>query len=69
VYSIFDYPSKRALRTAVEEWESVACYQPGPFGLDVPDGEHLCEGPHYPKPHRWYAWVEVQNGQIIRVIK
>jgi hypothetical protein len=45
----------------------VAAHQPGPFGPDVPDGWHCCEGPHYPEPHRWYAQVRVINGHIVEV--
>lgn len=44
----------------------VPCYQPGPFGPDVPNGEHTCEGPH--EAHRWYARVQVRDGLITRVI-
>lgn len=44
----------------------VPCFQPGPFGPDVPDGEHTCEGPH--DMHRWYARVHVKGGLITRVI-
>ena len=69
MYSVFDYPSKRALRTAVEEYGRVFCFQPGPFGPDVDDGVHCCEGPHYPKPHRWYAEVVVKDGAIVKVVR
>jgi hypothetical protein len=44
------------------------CHQPGPFGPGVRDGEHVCEGPHYPQPHRWYARVRVEGGLIVKVI-
>lgn len=46
----------------------VPCFQPGPFGPDVPDGEHACEGPHYPEAHKWYARVRVLDGRIVKVI-
>jgi hypothetical protein len=46
----------------------VPCFQPGPFGPDVADGEHCCEGPHYPEAHKWYARVRVKGGLITRVI-
>jgi len=44
--------------------EQVYAYQPGSFGPDLSDGEHCIEGPHYPKPHRWYATAVVKNGII-----
>ena len=42
-------------------------YSPGPFGTKQ-DGEDVIEGPHYPKPHRWYARVKVEGGIITKVI-
>lgn len=67
MYSNINFPSKKALKEAVAK-APVPCHQPGPFGPAVKDGRHCCEGPHYPKPHRWYATVEVSNGHIIKVI-
>ncbi len=82
MYATNNFKSKKALKTAVLERQAsvaesagkeaasrvgVACFQPGPFGPDVADGEHCCEGPHYPEPHRWYATVVVRDGQIVRV--
>ena len=45
----------------------VACHQPGPFGPTVADGVLVCEGPHYPQPHRWYASCEVVDDFIVKV--
>ena len=45
---------------------AVECYQPGPFGPSVADGQHCCEGPHYPAAHKWYATVTVKNGLIVK---
>lgn len=44
----------------------VECFQPGPYGPDVKDGQHCCEGPHYPVAHKWYATVTVKNGLITK---
>jgi len=52
---------KEALARGVE----VEVYQPGPFGPAVRNGRVALEGPHYPKPHRWYASAEVKDGSII----
>ena len=47
----------------------VDCHQPGPFGgKPLPDGIHCAEGPHFPKPHRWYAEVALTGNQVVRVI-
>ena len=29
------------------------------------DGRDVVEGPHYPKPHSWYASVEVEGGVVV----
>jgi len=62
-YTRQNFPSKKALREAVAT-QDVPVYQPGPFGPDVADGPAAIEGPHYPKPHRWYAAVTVRSGAI-----
>lgn len=62
-YTVTNFKSKKALREAIA-LADVDVYQPGPFGLDVPDGHSVIEGPHYPQPHRWYANVPIKNGVI-----
>lgn len=31
------------------------------------NGSDVVEGPHYPKPHRWYAAVIVRDGIVVKV--
>ena len=45
----------------------IPVYQPGPFGPDVKDGAHAFEGPHYPKPHRWYGSGMVKGGMLLEL--
>lgn len=50
----------------------VTIYQPNDmFGNPQakPDysGKACVEGPHYPEPHRWYATVTVENGEVVKV--
>ena len=66
MYSDRNFKTKKALKEAVSNGP-VPCHQPGPFGPEVVDGFHACEGPHYPQPHKWYATVEVKDGAIIKV--
>jgi hypothetical protein len=82
MYSVTNFKSGKALREAVKASMAnegvtglrvddpgrggIACYQPGPFGSDVKDGDHCCEGPHYPAAHRWYVRVKVVNGRIVK---
>ncbi len=76
MYAIKNFRTKKELKQAVWWWRNqdsgnpppVGCYQPGPFGPDVADGEHTCEGPHYPEAHRWYARVKVVANRIVKVV-
>lgn len=61
-----NFPSKKALKEAVAKGDSVYVFSPGPFGCKQ-DGTEFIEGPHYPKPHSWYAQVEVEGGKVIKV--
>lgn len=54
-YTDIDFPTKRALKDAVASGQKVRCYQPGPFGPALKPGRVALEGPHYPKPHKWYT--------------
>lgn len=71
MYATPNFLTKKQLKEAVADkdcWPNgVPCHQPGPFGPDVRDGSHCCEGPHYPQPHKWYATVTVKNGRIVAV--
>jgi hypothetical protein len=64
-YTVTNFPSKKALKEAVAAGKRVDVYQPGPFGPNVADGSVALEGPHYPKPHRWYASAMVKDGVVV----
>ena len=71
-----NFKTKKELKAAVKAGDSVLIFQPGPFGSGVRDMVHLTEkpgecsveGPHYPKPHTWYARVRVEAGQVVKVL-
>ena len=67
-YPSEDFKSKKALKDAVKAGKSVTCYQPG-LGPDLTNftGEVSLEGPHYPKPHTWYARATLENGIVKKV--
>ena len=68
-YTVTDFRSKKALKEAVKSGETVRVYQPGPFGPTVADTDHASlEGPHYPKPHTWYATAVVKDGMVVKVV-
>ena len=62
-----NFPTKKAMKAAVAEGKDVYVFSPGPFPAKQ-DGDESVEGPHYPKPHSWYARVRVEGGKVIKVI-
>jgi hypothetical protein len=67
MYVTPNYPTKKALKTAVTNGESVLVFSPGPFPAPS-NGETSVEGPHYPKPHTWYARVRIESGRVVKVL-
>jgi len=61
-----DYPTKKAFMAAVKAGVRHDTYSPGPFPART-EGRDVVEGPHYPKPHRWYASVVVKDGVVVSV--
>ena len=60
--------TKKELKQWVADGHKVTAFQPGGFFPGKTDGEVLIEGPHYPKPHRWYARVLLRDSVIIKVL-
>ena len=61
-----NFSSKKALKEAVASGQLVTVYAPG-LGEPNQNGKEYVEGPHYPKPHTWYATVTLENGVIVIV--
>jgi len=68
VYTTINFTSKKALKEAVKTGQRVTTFQPGGIFPAQTDGEAVIEGPHYPKPHRWYARVLLVDGVITKVL-
>ena len=66
MYTDIDFPSAAALKRALKAGARITYYQPG-LGSTPTDGTVYLEGPHYPRPHSWYAKATVQNGIIVKV--
>ncbi len=62
-----NFKTKKALKEAVAKGETVTVFSPGPFGCQQ-NGRESIEGPHYPKPHTFYASVMVENGRVVKVV-
>jgi hypothetical protein len=72
MYTDINFKTKKALKEAVRahqngEGPAVTLFNPGPFGDPQVNGEESVEGPHYPKPHTWYARVTLEDGIVTRV--
>lgn len=67
MYADQNFKTKKALKDAVKAGEKIGAFSPGPFPCPQ-NGRISLEGPHYPKPHTWYATVEVTNGVITKVV-
>lgn len=69
MYCDIDFKSKKELIEAFKNGTELSVYQPGGLFEGKKDGVVSIEGPHYPKPHKWYCRVEITNGIIVRVLK
>lgn len=65
-YTDRNFKNKAELKRAVAAGERVTYHQAG-LGSEVLDGTVYLSGPHYPKPHSWYAEAKVANGAIVSV--
>lgn len=61
-----NFPTKKKLKEAVDAGHKVTVFAPG-LGTVPDNGSTAVGGPHYPKPHKWYASVELQHGVVVKV--
>ena len=66
MYTDKNFPTKKAFKEAVASGSQVRLFAPG-MGSPKVNGTDFVEGPHYPKPHSWYAEVTVTNGLVTKV--
>ncbi len=62
-----NYKSKKALKEGIANGDDVTVYAPF-LGEPKQNGVETVEGPHYPKPHTWYARVQVVDGRVVKVV-
>ena len=69
MYTVKNFKTKKSLKEAVNNYETINIFQPGPFGGSscTENGQVCLEGPHYPEPHRWYATATIKNGCVVYV--
>ena len=66
MYTSINFKTKKEFKEAVSKGVEVTLYAPG-LGKPVVNGTEFVEGPHYPKPHTWYAQVTMKDGKVIKV--
>ncbi len=68
-YTNENFKTKKAMKAAVADGRQVGVHQPGGLFPDpTPGSEVTIEGPHYPKPHRWYARVRLDRDGFIEKV-
>jgi hypothetical protein len=66
-YTSPNFKNKKALKDALAAGQDVGVFQPG-YGAVPVDGTISLEGPHYPKPHTWYATGTMKGGRLVKVV-
>jgi len=59
-----DYKSKKDFIAAVKAGVRHEGYNPSGMFPVKQNGTDVVEGPHYPKPHKWYAQVTITDGIV-----
>jgi hypothetical protein len=62
-----DFQTKKEFISAVKNGQQLRPYNPSGMFPQKQDGNETIEGPHYPKPHKWYASVVLKDGVIVKV--
>lgn len=58
--------TKKELKSWIKEGRLLGVFNAGPWPVTA-NGDEVVSGPHYPKPHTWYATVTLENGIIVKV--
>ncbi len=61
-----NFKTKKALKQAIKDGALISVFQPG-LGSIPDNGTVSLEGPHYPKPHTWYAVGTMKDGVLVAV--
>ena len=60
-----DYKTKKDFINAVKSGTQHRTYNPSGMFQTTQNGSDSVEGPHYPKPHKWYSSVVVKDGIVV----
>ena len=59
-----NYLTKREFLDAVKAGKEHQTYNPSGMFPATQNGRDTVEGPHYPRPHKWYSEVIVEQGIV-----
>ncbi len=62
-----DFGTKKEFKAALASGKTFRTYNPLGMFETTQNGSDSVEGPHYPKTHKWYAEVTVQDGIVMSV--
>jgi hypothetical protein len=69
--SAYLYPnlaSKKSLREAIASGQEIIAKLNYPWGSEkVESGNVVFEGPHAPRPHRFYGTAWIENGRVVEI--
>jgi hypothetical protein len=68
MYTTTNFKTKKEFKEALKNGKEIELWSPG-LGEPKENGVEYVEGPHYPKPHSWYAEVQVKNYIVTKIIK
>ena len=60
-----NYKTKKEFLESVKAGKQHRIYNPSGMFPKTQNGTSTVEGPHYPKPHKWYSSVVVKDGIVI----
>lgn len=66
MYTVKNYKTKKELIEDFKNGVVIEVFEPG-IQTDTFEGRVALEGPHYPKPHKWYAEAIIKDRKIIYV--
>ncbi len=68
-YTDINFKSKAELKRALASGAKILVYSPGLGGPYAGRTNVSLEGPHYPKPHSWYATASVDADGYVASVK
>lgn len=66
-YATSNFKTKKEFKAAVAAGQQVTIFNPSGMFPTKTEGTASVEGPWNPKPHTWYASVEMKGGVVVSV--